>query len=300
MKKNITILMSLFLLIILSNVNIVRSEPTPNPSADDYVLTIATKDTYVDSGEPLANYGGQEWLHCGLSWFNDLYIAYFYFPFTDKPNDYDHAILIFRFWGVSQTLDINITLINEEWDEYSMNWENQPLGTGVPSSPESIWEGQITGDDHWGFDVTDYIKGDGISVAIYSTNYIQNDYFLIDSREEDLGYSWYGENSPTLVWVSEGAEIPTEIPISDKDDDDNDDKDDDKPNTRLIDFIYSILVISTIISVISVIIYLPIRRIKQKQKQKQSDILDIKYCNSCGKKINREANFCTYCRAQQL
>jgi len=210
-KKYITILVSLVLLIILSNVNVVKSEPTaqtstPQAAAYTAIETIATKDTYVDSHEPLANFGGQEYLWCGF--YNYTYsvdsieIAYFYFPFTDKPDSFDLALIGLSIWGVSQTLEVKVNVVDEEWNEMGMTWTNQPTMTGI------YWNFNITGSTDWIIlNATSFIEGrDSLSICVYTSNHIQEDFFGIDSRESY--YSDYTDDRPRLAWLTEIPDVP--------------------------------------------------------------------------------------------
>jgi hypothetical protein len=89
------------------------------------ISSIADKDTYVDTANAISNYGGVNNLMTGFSMFGDIREAYFNFNFDDKPGDYIRAEISLEFWGVSQTMNFTVGLIEESWDEYSMTWLNK-------------------------------------------------------------------------------------------------------------------------------------------------------------------------------
>ena len=59
----------------------ISDEKKPKPSAT--ISTIASKDTYVDTDDPIANYGGQDWLYVGKDFSGSLHESYFYFSFSN-------------------------------------------------------------------------------------------------------------------------------------------------------------------------------------------------------------------------
>ena len=133
--------MSLFLLIVLTNVNVVKSEPTAQSSTLQtstigYIKTIATKDTLVSNGTGFrdTNYGDWDVTQCG--WGNDNeQRAYFVFPFTNRPAEYINVYLDFEIHGVYEKdspydtaflVKGNMNLTRGIWEEDTITWNNQP------------------------------------------------------------------------------------------------------------------------------------------------------------------------------
>ena len=169
--------------------------------------SIADKDTYVDTANAMSNYGGVNNLMTGFSWFSDIREAYFHFNFDDKPGDYIRAEISLDFWGVSQTMNFTVCLVEESWDELSMTWLNKP------SKGEAIANLLITSSGIYTIDITSLISGrTNISICVYIEidNYVE-DYAYITSRE---GY-YLVEDAPQLLWIStETVEITVTNPTS--------------------------------------------------------------------------------------
>ncbi len=92
---------------------------------DQTISTIAEKDTYVSSYKPTSNYGGLDDAYAGsyhTYYTRNVKEAYFYFNFTDKPTDFTKAEISLDFWGVSETMNFTIYLINDDWSESSMDF----------------------------------------------------------------------------------------------------------------------------------------------------------------------------------
>ena len=171
------------------------------------ISSIADNDTYVDTANAISNYGGVNNLMTGFSLFGEIREAYFHFNFDDKPSDYIRAEISLEFWGVSQTMNFTVCLIEESWDEYSMTYLNKP------SKGQTIGNLIIVSSGIYTIDITSLISGrTNISVSVYIEfdNYI-NDYAYITSRE---GY-YLIEDAPQLLWIStETAEITVTNPTS--------------------------------------------------------------------------------------
>ncbi len=174
---------------------------------DQTISTVAEKDTYVNSYEPSSNYGAED--HTIAGDFLTSYEAesYFFFSFSDKPNNYTEAE-ISLYCGLSDILrNVSICLIEEQWEEFSMNWTNKPSkGTEIASL-------LITQTDIYKLNVTNYIAGrNNISICVYikSVNDVDKN-VVITSRE---GY-FSPESAPQLIWTyPENAEITVTSPTS--------------------------------------------------------------------------------------
>ncbi len=154
---------------------------------------IATKDTYVDTGNPTSNYGGVDILQAGFNILSDIKEAYFYFEFSNRPNNFTKAEISLDFWGVLQTMNFTVCLIEENWNEYSVTWIDKPDKGAV------IDNLLVISNDIYKLDVTSLIEGRTfLSICVYIDveNYIE-DYAYINSRE---GYFWE-EDAPQLIWT---------------------------------------------------------------------------------------------------
>ncbi len=211
------------------------------PKSSATISTIASKDTYVDSDDPSANFGGQDWLYVGKDFLGDLHESYFNFSFSNKPSNWIKAEISLHIWSVDQTMDVDVYLITESWNELTMNWINKP------SKNVKITTLQLTTSFiRYSINVSNYISGKtNISICV-SYNILVDDYVLIDSREEDLGYSWYGEDSPKLIW--------TYPYVSSGDDDDDDDDDDDESLLESIPGYDTLIMSGCILGIVTILI----------------------------------------------
>ncbi len=175
-----------------------------------YTSNIAEKDTYVDTANPTSNYGGVNYLVSGFSLFGDIREAYFYFNFSNKPSNYVRAEISLDFWGVTQTMNFTVCLIEESWNEFSMTWINKP------NKGQFIDNILVTSNGIYTIDVSSLIAGHtSISICVYIEfdNYI-DDYAYITAKE---GY-YIVEDAPQLKWIyTETAEIAITNPTSSSD-----------------------------------------------------------------------------------
>ena len=186
---------------------ILTISPTRAIIRDQTVSTVAEKDSYVNSYYPTSNYGGADWLIFGnyiLGWTE----AYLCFNFTDKPASWTKAEISIDMYSVSETFNVTVSLINDTWNEYTINWLNKPVHKEIITT-FSVAEGKI-----YKFDITDYIEGrNNISIYLNASNYLQNGYVQGHSREGF--YSWAPEGAPQLIWTyPETAEITVTSPKS--------------------------------------------------------------------------------------
>ena len=120
-NKNLVLMCFFFavgLVIITPTISGVEQEKTKS--------TIADKDTYIDTANPLSNYGGVSNLKSGFSISYDIREAYFHFNFSDKPENVTKAELSLDIWGVYQTMDLTMSIIDESWGELTMDWMSKP------------------------------------------------------------------------------------------------------------------------------------------------------------------------------
>ncbi|MGQ4874818.1 MAG: DUF7594 domain-containing protein [Promethearchaeia archaeon] len=172
--------------------------------------TIADKDSYVSSGYPTTNYGGKDWFITGY-YITDFCEAYFHFSFDDKPDNWKKAEISLDFYSISETFEISVVLITENWDELSITWMNKP------KHAEIIQNITVAEEKIYKIDISDYIEGrSDISICINASNVFQTGHIQGSSRE---GY-FSDEDAPQLIWTyesesndkTETSELP-EIPF---------------------------------------------------------------------------------------
>ncbi len=182
---------------------IVRANPSSPHSSkigEIPIMTVAEKDTYVNSFSAPSNYGGQNYLYSGFYLGGDVCESYFYFNFSGKPVDYIRAEIFLDIWSVGQTINLTVSLIEESWNEYTMNYAS------IPTKGVTISNMLLTSDVEYKINITDYVSGrDNISICVYCEveNYV-NDYVIINSRE-DSSYS----DVPKLIWTRLGELLIT-------------------------------------------------------------------------------------------
>lgn len=197
---------SSFLIIILIVIGLTFNiTPIKGITRDRTVSTVAEKDAYVSTYNPTSNNGGKDWLIFGnyiLGW-NE---AYLYFNFSDKPAGWTKAEISIDMYSVSETFNVTVSLINDTWNEYTINWMNKPIHREKITT-FTVAEGKI-----YKFDITDYIEGrNSISIGVNASNYLQNGYVQGNSREG----AWSSEDYPQLIWTyPETVEITVTNPTS--------------------------------------------------------------------------------------
>lgn len=179
--------------------------PIKGITRDGTISTVAEKDAYVTAYIPTSNYGGKDWLIFGnylLGW-ND---AYLYFSFSDKPAGWTKAKISIDMYSVSETFFVTVSLINDTWEENTINWMNKPIHREIITT-FIVSEGKI-----YKIDIADYIEGRGnISICVNASDYLKNGYVQGYSR---VG-AYSSEDYPQLIWTyPETAEITVTSPTS--------------------------------------------------------------------------------------
>jgi len=199
--KKIIILMSILFIATLA----FKIPSTRAIIRDQTISTIAEKDSYVVSDKATSNFGGGDWLRIGkynLGW-NELYL---FFTFSDKPVNWTKAEISLDIPSVSESFNVTVSLINDIWDEYTINWLNKPphreIITVFTAAEEKIYK----------IDITDYIEGrENISICLNASNYLQNGWAAGFSKEG----AWVSQELPKLIWTyPENAQITVTNPIS--------------------------------------------------------------------------------------
>ncbi len=145
---------------------------TPGRAATTQTTTtIADEDTYVYSSMPSTNYGYETYYLAGWSGSSD-YIAYFHFPYTPIPANFQSAEIVLNYYTVNNVYfyaDV-YSITNDSWSEYSVTWNNQPYkyGGGNKIASSEYVSSSYTS---LSVDVTSLIYDtNGLSIAVNSTH----------------------------------------------------------------------------------------------------------------------------------
>lgn len=158
------------------------------------ISSIAEKDSSVSSFSSTFNYDKRTNLVFGIGYL-ERYEVYLYFNFLDNPVGWTKAEISIYLFSISETFDATVSLINDNWHERHITWENKP------EYGETITTFTVVEKGFYKFDVTDYIKGNGISICLNASNEYQEGYACIDFRE---GYwFWAQQEAPQLIWTYE-------------------------------------------------------------------------------------------------
>ena len=151
--------------------------------------TLADRDSYVTHYSPTSNYGGKDWLIFGdyIDWAE----TYIHFSFSDQPSEWEKAEIEIDFYYVSETVKAKVCVVSNDWEELEIDWTNKP-GYGTVITTLTIAEDEV-----YTFDVTDYVKGNGLSICIYAADYSQEGYVQARSKEDDSS----SRPGPKLKWI---------------------------------------------------------------------------------------------------
>ncbi|MHA1847012.1 MAG: DNRLRE domain-containing protein [Promethearchaeota archaeon] len=154
----------------------------------------ASKDTFISSGEPTINYGGQDDLKVGFFslFYRDEYQAYIYLDLSSKPSTLISAEFYFYIWGVSQTMRFTLAISDEFWSEYYVDWEHKLSLTRILKSF------LIAGDGFYKISITNSVMNrTGITLIFFIDELdFVNDYVYIDSRED-----MFKDYRPALIFT---------------------------------------------------------------------------------------------------
>lgn len=156
--------------------------------------TIADMDTYVDTDNALSNYGGVNYLYSGFSYSGDFKESYFHFDISSKPENVTKAELSLDIFGVSQTMNLTVSIIEESWNELTMTWMNKPIHDVI------IGNIVATSSDIYSIDITSLLASrSAISFCVNMTVDLIAvlDYVFITSRE---GY-YLSSDAPQIIWT---------------------------------------------------------------------------------------------------
>jgi hypothetical protein len=157
------------------------------------ISTIPEKDTYVSSYLPDINHGENLSLYVGYTAIPELqYHTYIYFNFSDRRDNWNKAeisLKVDRFTiKMSNGLNVSICLIENDWDENLLTWNNKP------PNGQKITDIFVSETIIYNIDVTNYIAGrNNISICVYPVGSSQTAIFCYNSRERNV-------DSPLLIW----------------------------------------------------------------------------------------------------
>ncbi len=290
--KNSRIIISFIGLILIFNFTIgvvtVRAEDDDDDddALEDEERTVAEKDTYVSMGDPTTNYGGANHLTVGR-WISAPNEAYLYFEFEDEPDDWKEVEISLDFYFISETMIVEIYLIEADWDELTITWINKPsksiLIKSLTAAEDDIYKFEVTDD------VEDLLDDDeeGISICI-SVNITQQGYFWVTSDEGQ----YEEDDAPLLIWT---YDIVDEVDYF-----------------TVIVVIIVIIIIGGVVGIVlvvdnrkkkkvrpkeptSAIPMTEYQEIEQNKPVEPIDGLVGSFCPSCGVKLTNKLKFCSSC-----
>lgn len=141
----------------------------------------------------MSNYGGVNNLRCGFSITYEIRESYFHFSFSDKPDNVTKAELSLDIWGVYQTIPLTLSIVNDSWDELTMDWMDKP------AHGQLIGQLLVASSDVYKIDITSLLTArTEISICVNMTfDDIVDDYVYITSRE---GY-YLTSDAPQIIWT---------------------------------------------------------------------------------------------------
>ncbi|MFX1313737.1 MAG: DNRLRE domain-containing protein, partial [Promethearchaeota archaeon] len=236
----------------------------------------ATKDSYVSSYDREINYGGQNFLYLGI-WNIYEYEVYLYFDLDLIKLGWNNVYLYLDFSLVSDTMEFEVFKIVDNWDEFSINWNNKP----------SVFKGlllfsfQVSDNGLYNIKFKPEISENSFSMCIRASD--GDNYASLSSRE--------GSNEnyrPRLEFEYAST------------------------SSYYLSIIFFVVIIVLIGCSLMILIYIRnYKKMKKKRIEMQPPIsivqsfsptqksqqipLPLKYCPNCGTKIMSESKFCEFC-----
>ena len=120
----------IFILEILVGLTVVIADDDDDDINEEEEETEAEMDCYVRREAPFTNFGGSDYLDVE-NYFNTEH-SFLYFDFDDEPDDWEDVEISLYFFGVSNTMDLDLYLIPVDLSEFelTLNWDNSPK-TGI-------------------------------------------------------------------------------------------------------------------------------------------------------------------------
>lgn len=118
----------------ITNVFSLCTIPLTVKALEDYRSFITTADSYVDEGDPDANFGGYTYLKVGYH--NNWTKAFLKFDLINAPKNFHKAELRIAFLHVENSSLLDFYETNSGWGEYTITWNNAPpFGDIITSEP---------------------------------------------------------------------------------------------------------------------------------------------------------------------
>ncbi len=190
----------------------------PNSKAIQREVTIGidvSKDTFADDMDQLIIHGGWTVVMMGNGPAGPATEGYFSFDFSNISNNITKAVVSFGFWEESyltpQSLNFTVCLIEENWLENTLTWQNKPNKSQV------IGYILFNSTDIYEIDITPFITGrSNISLCIYYEEFVDYGAAMIYSREKLPSYNPLPLNYTPQLHLSymETADISVTNPTS--------------------------------------------------------------------------------------
>ncbi len=180
-KKNF-ILIFIFLL----SLPILIPDGNAEEICDPESITIScSEDAYVTQNNPDTNYGMASSFVVGTK-NDDLYEAFLYFDLTEMAllEDITSITLILPIYYAPRAMEIDVYLITETWDEYSITYNTKPsLGDYYNSLSIGIHTSYFT--TTYELDITDIAKGKSeISLGLQTADTSNSNHYIhADSKD---------------------------------------------------------------------------------------------------------------------
>lgn len=167
----------------------------------DSITIIADRDAYVDSGSYYSNFGGKDWFLVGGYLGEEE--SYFHFSFSNLPSNalITKAEASFYIYSVDETMDVRACITDNNWEEYKITWNNKP------AHKTTITTFTAAARDHYKIDVTDFIKGNEISICPYTPK--PPSYGNCQGSTREGAYN--EENKPKLIIEYDVSSTPNTI-----------------------------------------------------------------------------------------
>ncbi|MBY8992809.1 MAG: DNRLRE domain-containing protein [Candidatus Lokiarchaeota archaeon] len=140
-------------LIIITALNFC-SIPLAVKALEDNKSFVAIADSFIDEGDPDANFGGFTYLYVGYRY--NWTKAFIKFDLLTSPKNFHKAELRIAFTYVENSSLLEIYDTNTGWGEYSITWNNSPIFGNLIASSYIPGDTQLY--EHIKIDITDDLE----------------------------------------------------------------------------------------------------------------------------------------------
>ena len=183
-QKKISFFILIF--IFLLSLPILIPDGNAEEICDPESITIScSEDAYVTQNNPDTNYGMTSSFVVGTK-NDDLYEAFLYFDLTEVAllEDITSITLILPIYYAPRAMEIDVYLITETWDEYSITYNSKPsLGDFIDSLLIDVHTSFLT--VTYELDITDIAKGKSeISLGLQTADTSNSNHYIhADSKD---------------------------------------------------------------------------------------------------------------------